>query len=132
MALPLPDARLPQSGPASQVSHHLLRVRPSRPRRCCHVTPRKGSGGVTAVDLESGLHDLMVVSLLAALAPVVAGLLARIRVPQVVILIVGGVLIGPELLDWVDPGNLVLLSNVGLGFLFLLAGYELELGLFRQ
>ena len=49
-----------------------------------------------------------------------------------VILIVGGMLIGPELLGWVDPANLVLLSNVGLGFLFLLAGYELELGLFRQ
>jgi Kef-type K+ transport system membrane component KefB len=50
----------------------------------------------------------------------------------VVILIVGGILIGPEVLGWAEPGGIELISNVGLGFLFLLAGYELELGLFRE
>ncbi len=52
--------------------------------------------------------------------------------PQVVILIVGGILIGPQVSGWADPDALELIANVGLGFLFLLAGYELELGLFRQ
>ena len=33
---------------------------------------------------------------------------------------------------WADPEGLQLISNLGLGFLFLLAGYELELGLFRE
>ena len=47
-------------------------------------------------------------------------------------LIVGGVLVGPQVLGWADPTSLTLLANVGLGFLFLLAGYELELDLFRE
>jgi Kef-type K+ transport system membrane component KefB len=50
----------------------------------------------------------------------------------VVIFIVGGILIGPQVLGWADPEGLALVSNLGLGFLFLLAGSELELGLFRE
>ncbi|HJY44773.1 MAG TPA: cation:proton antiporter [Propionibacteriaceae bacterium] len=83
------------------------------------------------MNLEQALVDLAIVSLLAALAPIVSGLLFR-RVPQVVIFIVGGILIGPEVLGWAEPEGLELVSRVGLGFLFLLAGYELELGLFRE
>jgi Kef-type K+ transport system membrane component KefB len=83
------------------------------------------------LSLQQTLIDLAIVSLLAALAPIVSGLLSR-RVPQVVIFIVGGILIGPEVLGWADPEGLQLVSNLGLGFLFLLAGYELELGLFRE
>ena len=52
--------------------------------------------------------------------------------PQVVILIVGGVVVGPQVLGWAEPETIELISNLGLGFLFLLAGYELELGLFRE
>jgi Kef-type K+ transport system membrane component KefB len=84
------------------------------------------------VSLQQSLLDLAIVSLLAALTPVVAGLLSRLRVPQVVILIVGGILIGPEVSGVANPDSLGLIANVGLGFLFLLAGYELELGLFRE
>ncbi len=73
------------------------------------------------VSLEQGLLDLAVVSLLAALTPIIAGLLSRFRVPQVVILIVGGILVGPEVLGWAEPDSIELVSNVGLGFLFLLA-----------
>jgi Kef-type K+ transport system membrane component KefB len=81
---------------------------------------------------RTGLFDLALVSLLAALTPIVAALLSRFRVPQVVILIAGGILIGPQVLGWADPDSIELVSNLGLGFLFLLAGYELELGLFRE
>ena len=84
------------------------------------------------MSLQQGLIDLAIVSLIAALTPILAGLLSRLRVPQVVILIVGGILVGPQVLGWADPASLELVSNVGLGFLFLLAGYELELGLFRE
>jgi Kef-type K+ transport system membrane component KefB len=42
------------------------------------------------------------------------------------------VLIGPEVLDWASRPAIDLLANVGLGFLFLLAGYELDLHLFRE
>ena len=53
--------------------------------------------------LEQGLMDLAIVSLVAALAPIVAGLLARLRVPQVVVLIIGGIVIGPQALGWAEP-----------------------------
>src|SRR5215212_3872236 len=76
--------------------------------------------------------SLAIVSLLAALTPIVAGLLSRFRVPQVVILIIGGILIGPDVFGWADPESIELVTDVGLGFLFLLAGYELELELFRE
>src|SRR5215213_3374979 len=91
-----------------------------------------GRTKVGVVSLEQGLFDLAVVSLIAALAPIVAGLLSRFRVPQVVILIVAGVVVGPQVLGWAEPQSIELISNVGLGFLFLLAGYELELELFRE
>jgi Kef-type K+ transport system membrane component KefB len=84
------------------------------------------------MDLQQSLIDLLIVSVVAALTPILAGLLSRLRVAQVVILIVGGILIGPEVFGWAEPGGIELISNVGLGFLFLLAGYELELGLFRE
>jgi Kef-type K+ transport system membrane component KefB len=84
------------------------------------------------VDLQHSLTDLLIVTLIAALTPILAGLLSRLRVPQVVILILGGIVVGPQVLGWAEPESIELISNVGLGFLFLLAGYELELGLFRE
>jgi len=83
-------------------------------------------------ELTQALQSLFVVALVAALAPVIVGLVPRLRVPQVVVLIVGGVIVGPQVLNLAEPQSIELLSNVGLGFLFLLAGYELELALFRQ
>ena len=84
------------------------------------------------MDLQQGLIDLVIVSLVAALTPLIVGLLARTRVPQVVVLILGGILVGPQGFGWAEPRTVELISNLGLGFLFLLAGYELELRLFRQ
>jgi len=83
-------------------------------------------------ELTRALESLFVVALVAALAPLIVGLLPRARVPQVVVLIIGGVVVGPQVLGLAEPESIELLSNVGLGFLFLLAGYELELALFRQ
>ncbi|QJW38186.1 cation:proton antiporter [Cellulosimicrobium protaetiae] len=57
---------------------------------------------------------------------------ARSRVPQVVILLLGGVLIGPAALDLAGPDDVTLLSDLGMGFLFLLAGYELEPSVLRE
>ena len=84
------------------------------------------------MDLDTGLQALLVVSIVSAAAPFVCALLARLRVPQVVVLIVGGVLIGPEVAGLAEPDSIELVANVGLGFLFLLAGYELELDHFRE
>ena len=84
------------------------------------------------MDLASGLETLLVAAAVAALAPVLVALLPGPRIPQVVVLLVGGVLIGPEVLGWAERPAIDLLANVGLGFLFLLAGYELDLKLFRE
>ena len=78
------------------------------------------------MDLTRGLEDLVAVTLVAALAPLVVAVLPGPRIPQVVIFLLGGVLIGPQGLGLAETANIQLLSNIGLGFLFLLAGYELD------
>ena len=70
------------------------------------------------------------VALVAAIAPLlVSALPAAWRIPQVVVLIFSGILIGPHVLGLSDTSSVKLLANIGLGFLFLLAGYELDLRL---
>ena len=69
---------------------------------------------------------------MAAVAPIIAALLPGKRVPQVVILIFLGILIGPQGLGLGEPPSIDLLSNIGLGFLFLMAGYELNPSLLRE
>jgi Kef-type K+ transport system membrane component KefB len=81
---------------------------------------------------EQGLDTLLAVALVAALAPAIVALLPGPRVPQVVVFIFGGILIGPQGLDIGHPADISLLANIGLGFLFLLAGYELEPGQLRE
>src|ERR1700733_14390081 len=84
------------------------------------------------MDLTKGLDDLVAVALVAALAPLVVAALPGPRIPQVVIFLLGGVLIGPHVLGLAETSNIQLLANIGLGFLFLLAGYELDPQLLRQ
>jgi Kef-type K+ transport system membrane component KefB len=84
------------------------------------------------VELTQGLNDLVAVALVAALAPLVVAVLPGPRIPQVVILLLGGVLIGPHGFGLAETSGIQLLSNIGLGFLFLLAGYELDPQLLRQ
>jgi Kef-type K+ transport system membrane component KefB len=81
---------------------------------------------------EQGLDTLLAVVLVAALAPAVVAVLPGPRIPQVVVFIFGGILIGPQGLDIGHPADITLLSDIGLGFLFLLAGYELQPGQLRQ
>ena len=84
------------------------------------------------MDLARGLDTLLLAAAVAALAPMLVALLPGPRMPQVVVLLAGGVLIGPEVLAWAERPEIDLLANVGLGFLFLLAGYELDLHLFQE
>jgi Kef-type K+ transport system membrane component KefB len=82
--------------------------------------------------VNKGLETLLIVTLVAAIAPIIAAAVPGKRVPQVVILIFLGILIGPQGLGVANTQNIQLLSNIGLGFLFLLAGYELDPHLFRE
>lgn len=84
------------------------------------------------MDITQQLTSLLIVLIVAALTPLVAAALPGPRVPQVVFFIIGGVIIGPHVLNLANAANVQLVSNVGLGFLFLLAGYELDVELFRQ
>jgi len=79
----------------------------------------------------SSLWSLFLVMTVAALAPIVSRLLPG-RPPQVLFLIVGGVLIGPHVLGFAETVDIELLAGLGLGFLFLLAGYELDPALLRE
>lgn len=79
-----------------------------------------------------GLETLLAVALVAALAPMIVAALPGPRTPQVVILILAGILIGPHVLGLADTASVRLVANVGLGFLFLLAGYELDPRLLRE
>jgi len=75
------------------------------------------------------LATLIAIPLAAALAPLLSSLLARfLRIPLVVFEIVLGLLIGPSLLGWVDPGNefVAKLADFGLAMLFFLAGNEID------
>ncbi len=84
------------------------------------------------MDGAVGVDSLVAVAAVALLAPLVLGLLPRLLVPQVVLLIVGGTVIGPHVLGLAAPGDVQILADVGLGFVFLLAGYEVDLRLFGQ
>ncbi len=78
------------------------------------------------MDVLSGLQQLFVVAAVAALAPLVAALIPQQRIPQVVLLLVGGVVIGPDGFGINPDDQLELIANVGLGFVFLLAGFEID------
>ncbi len=80
---------------------------------------------------ENSLWSLLLVMTIAALAPIISRLVPG-RPPQVLFLIIGGVIIGPHVLGFADSGDIDLVAGLGLGFLFLLAGYELEPGLRKE
>ena len=79
----------------------------------------------------SSLLSLLLVMTVAALAPIITRLVPG-RPPQVLFLILGGVVIGPHALGFADTGDIELLAGLGLGFLFLLAGHELDPQLLRE
>ena len=83
--------------------------------------------------MDNPYAALFPVVAVAFLSPLLVGLApSRMRVPQVVLLLLGGVIIGPQVLDLSSPGSVSLLSDLGMGFLFLLAGYELDPATMRQ
>jgi Kef-type K+ transport system membrane component KefB len=84
------------------------------------------------VDDVLSIDTLAAVSAVSLLAALVVGWFPRLPVPQVVLLLAGGILIGPHVLDVGTAADVRVLADVGLGFVFLLAGYELDLRLFRQ
>lgn len=75
--------------------------------------------------------ELLVVAVVIIVAPV---LVERVRIPGMIGLLVGGCIIGPEVLGVVSAGTGILheLGEVGLLYLMFLAGLELDLGVFAR
>src|SRR6266542_3359355 len=71
--------------------------------------------------------NLLVVVAVAVLAPLAVGYLPRLRVPAVVLEIIGGIIIGPSVLGWVHVDlPVAILALFGLAFLLFLAGLEID------
>src|SRR6201996_913032 len=72
--------------------------------------------------------SLLIIGAVAVLMPLLLGRFPAVKVPAVVLEIVGGVLVGPTVLGWVllnAPVRVV--SDLGLGFLLFMAGFEIDL-----
>lgn len=77
--------------------------------------------------MEANFVSLLVIALVAALAPIVARLIPKGMVPEAVILLIAGALLGPYMIGAIELSESIkMLSELGLAFLFLLAGYEIN------
>jgi len=71
--------------------------------------------------------NLLIVVAVAVLAPLAVGFFPRLRIPAVVLEIIGGIIIGPSVLGWVQADLPVqILALFGLAFLLFLAGLEID------
>lgn len=71
--------------------------------------------------------DLLAVLAVAVAAPLVAAVLPGVRLPGVVLELVAGIVVGPAVLGWVQPDELVrAVATIGLAFLLFLAGLEID------
>ena len=71
--------------------------------------------------------SLAFVALIAFVCPIIAHLIPKQPIPETVFLIVAGMLLGPSCAGLITLGSEIeFLSELGLAFLFLLAGYEID------
>jgi Kef-type K+ transport system membrane component KefB len=76
---------------------------------------------------DASFHNLLAVSAIAVLAPLLLGFAPRLRVPAIVLEIVAGVIVGPSVLGWVEVDLPVsILAVLGLAFVLFLAGLEID------
>lgn len=101
-------------------------------RGCERLCWQGRHSGARAAPIERGpmAHDfisLAIIALVAFLAPVIAQSIPRKPIPETVLLLALGAILGPNCLNYIwitEP--ISLLSELGLAFLFLLAGYEIN------
>jgi Kef-type K+ transport system membrane component KefB len=78
------------------------------------------------------LSTLVLIGIAAVLAPILSDLSGRIGIPDVVIELLFGIVLGPAVLDLARPESVVnFLSDMGLAFLMFLAGFELDINRVR-
>lgn len=77
--------------------------------------------------MVTDLVSLAIIALIAFICPIICKLIPNKAVPETVLLLAAGALTGPHLLNIVHVTDATaLLSDLGLAFLFLLAGYEIS------
>lgn len=77
--------------------------------------------------MASEFASLAIIALIAFLAPVIAQVIPHKPVPETVLLLLFGALLGPSGAGVIElSAPIKLLSELGLAFLFLLAGYEID------
>ena len=83
-------------------------------------------------DLAQVLTSLLLIVAVAFVSPLVSWTVPKRLVPEVVLLILGGMVIGPHGLGLAGEGpSIELLRELGVAFLFLMAGYEIDVNELR-
>src|SRR3954454_6183474 len=76
---------------------------------------------------DTGFDNLFIVALIALIAPLATAAMPAVRVPAVVVEILAGVVLGPDVLGAVEADLPVeVLSVIGLSFLLFTVGLELD------
>ena len=75
----------------------------------------------------ASFNGLLIISVIAVMAPVLAASAKRLKLPGVVVEITAGVIVGPSVLAWVKIDQPVNVVALGLAFLLFLAGLEIDL-----
>src|ERR1700730_7582482 len=105
----------------------MIRVGPDETLIVVH-RPRPSSGL-----LMISFSSLLIIGVVAVAVPLLLGLVPAVKVPPAVFEILGGVLVGPAVLGWVHLDVAVrVTSDLGLGFLLFMAGYEIALRRFDR
>jgi Kef-type K+ transport system membrane component KefB len=82
--------------------------------------------------MEISFTSLAIVAATGFVAPLAIGLVPRLRLPNVVLEIALGILIGPSVFGWAHADEPVrIMSLIGLSFLLLIAGLEVDYERFR-
>lgn len=82
--------------------------------------------------MEISLVNLFGVAVIAFAVPFVLGFFPRLRVPAIVLELIAGIIVGPAVLGWIEPGPVVrTMSAIGVAFLLFLAGLELDLDVLK-
>ena len=83
-------------------------------------------------DMAQVLTSLLLIVAVAFVAPLVSWTIPKRLVPEVVLLILGGMVIGPHGLELAGEGSSIeLLRELGVALLFLMAGYEIDVNELR-
>ena len=81
---------------------------------------------------EVSFNGLLAVAVVAAAIPIILGLFPRVPIPDSVLEIVAGIVLGPAVLGWVHTDEAIaVLAKLGVAFLLFLAGLEIDFRILR-